>query len=230
MSMIPGSIPDAQSTGHKLKFVLPFAQLNQFSACFKHLEDEGLEFSLQQTSLEDAFLNFTKQQSKRPNESDPDGNRRVDLNRMDANPVMTESDLFWLQFKAMLLKRWYSFQKDWRMWLIMLLPSLLIFTFLAVGFSNEYVSTPLKLSSQILGNSGLKSSKEMSQGEIADALYNLTSIQKLKNYQQLFDANATDGPGKYLKNIRENPSMENVLSNLWQLGTDESEIEEVKEI
>lgn len=39
-----------------------------------------------------------------------------------------------MQFKAMLLKRWYSFKRDWRMWLIMILPALIIGLFLTVGF------------------------------------------------------------------------------------------------
>ena len=43
-----------------------------------------------------------------------------------------------MQVLAMFLKRWYSFKRDWRMWLITLLPSVLIFSLLILGFQREY--------------------------------------------------------------------------------------------
>ena len=39
-----------------------------------------------------------------------------------------------MQLAAVFLKRWYSFRRDWRMWLIMLIPILLITAFLCLGF------------------------------------------------------------------------------------------------
>lgn len=39
--------------------MLPFSQVDQFPSLFEALEKLGLKVSLKQTSLEDAFLNFT---------------------------------------------------------------------------------------------------------------------------------------------------------------------------
>ena len=52
----------------------------------------------------------------------------------------------------MFLKRWYSFKRDYRMWLIMLLPSVIIGLFLMLGFQREYApASPIKYANQILG-------------------------------------------------------------------------------
>ena len=51
------------------------------------------------------------------------------------DPVDEPEQPDWLmQVLAMFLKRWYSFKRDWRMWLITLLPSVLIFSLLILGF------------------------------------------------------------------------------------------------
>jgi hypothetical protein len=48
----------------------------------------------------------------------------------------------------MFLKRWYSFKRDWRMWLIMVIPSLFIWSLLAIGFKRDYTPvSPMKLTS-----------------------------------------------------------------------------------
>lgn len=52
----------------------------------------------------------------------------------------------------MFLKRWYSFKRDWRMWLIMVLPSVIIGLFLVLGFQREYAPvSPIKYANQIMG-------------------------------------------------------------------------------
>jgi hypothetical protein len=52
----------------------------------------------------------------------------------------------------MFLKRWYSFKRDWRMWLIMVLPTLIISLFLLIGFQREVkTATDLTYTNQILG-------------------------------------------------------------------------------
>jgi hypothetical protein len=57
-----------------------------------------------------------------------------------------------MQFQAMLLKRWYSFKRDWRMWLIMVLPALIISLFIVVGFSRDYTKTSSsKYTNMVLG-------------------------------------------------------------------------------
>jgi hypothetical protein len=41
--------------------------------------------------------------------------------------------MFTFQLTSTLLKRWYFFKRDWRMWLLLTLPSLLISSFLLYG-------------------------------------------------------------------------------------------------
>ena len=89
-------------------------------------------------------MNFqSKQKSEMPSnlndiEHNDDLKDFQDLFSVSLNPErMSQFSVFCLQFKAMLLKRFYSFKRDWRMWLIMVLPSLIIALFLAVGFQNE---------------------------------------------------------------------------------------------
>lgn len=52
----------------------------------------------------------------------------------------------------MFLKRWYSFKRDCRMWLIMVLPSVIIGLFLVLGFQRDYTpSSPIKYANEIMG-------------------------------------------------------------------------------
>lgn len=235
LRMVPGSIRDTDISAQKCKYILPFQQVDQFSDFFKWLEDRNLKFSLKQTSLEDAFINFTNLNSA----SSPGGGCNedpealsYDFDAMDSNAPASRCSLFCLQFKAMFLKRWYSFKRDWRMWLIMVLPSLLIFLFLLVGFQREYVSSELQYSSELIGKKGVKNTTELNSTEIGHALTNLNELHQISDLNSLFSRGngSAEGPQKYFKSIMENPSMDNILSNLVSLSQDESDVEELKEI
>ena len=65
----------------------------------------------------------------------------AELARLDfpSGDQLSSLTLFLRQFAAMFLKRWYSFKRDWRMWLITVLPSALIWCLLVLGFQREYV-------------------------------------------------------------------------------------------
>jgi len=57
LKRIPGSYRDENKEKHQ--FVLPFKSVDKFPDLFSFLEELEVTFSLKQTSLEDAFLNFT---------------------------------------------------------------------------------------------------------------------------------------------------------------------------
>tara|TARA_B110000285_G_scaffold35073_1_gene37546 strand:+ start:1173 stop:1553 length:381 start_codon:yes stop_codon:yes gene_type:complete len=121
---------------------------------------------LKQTSLEDAFLNFTNIQNVN-NKSGPsydlektevDFESFRNFGNLDVNSEVNSGfKLFCIQFCGVFLKKWYSFKRDWRMWLIMVLPSLMISAFLVLGFQREYmVKDELSLSSLITGTTQTK--------------------------------------------------------------------------
>ena len=106
----------------------------------------------------------------------------IDFNEDDLNDEIKEMSsfgIFCLQFKAMFLKRWYSFKRDWRMWLIMVLPALIIALFLTVGFQREYrTADGLKYTNQLIGSSTMKNTTEMTQDEISQGI---STIAKMSN-------------------------------------------------
>lgn len=62
--MIPGafiSMRDSQDSKQALTFGLPLTQVPKYASLFKELESlQGVTFTIVLTSLEDAFLNFSK--------------------------------------------------------------------------------------------------------------------------------------------------------------------------
>ena len=56
---VPGSYKDQHSNAQKCVYVLPFSAVDKFPEFFEYLETQEIKFTLKQTSLEDAFLNFT---------------------------------------------------------------------------------------------------------------------------------------------------------------------------
>lgn len=68
LKRIQGSYRDENQ--QKKQYVLPFKSVNQFPELFSTLEALQIPFSLKQTSLEDAFLNFTDIQNV-ANKKDP---------------------------------------------------------------------------------------------------------------------------------------------------------------
>ena len=113
---------------------------------------------MKQTSLEDAFLNFTNIQKVESAQRKGLSEKPVDdelqawesfqeFSRLDGGDPggISALELFYCQFWAMFLKRWYSFKRDWRMWLIMVLPSAIIGLFLMLGFQRDYTpASPMK--------------------------------------------------------------------------------------
>lgn len=60
LSRVKGSFLDEKmSTELRSQYTLPFQAVETFPDLFEYLEGQGVKFSLKQTSLEDAFLNFT---------------------------------------------------------------------------------------------------------------------------------------------------------------------------
>jgi hypothetical protein len=54
----------------------------------------------------------------------------------------------------MFLKRWYSFKRDWRMWFLMIIPSIIISVFLMLGFKREYIPhEAMELTNQLMNSS-----------------------------------------------------------------------------
>lgn len=108
-----------------------------------------MKFNLKQTSLEDAFLNFTNIQKLETAQRKTPGDEQMvddelqtwenfnDFSKLDGGVAphqISALQMFSYQFQAMFFKRWYSFKRDWRMWLIMILPSAIIGLFLMLGF------------------------------------------------------------------------------------------------
>ena len=68
------------------------------------------------------------------------------------------------------MKKWYSFKRDWRMWLIMVLPSLMISAFLVLGFQREYMaSQDMSLIAQVTGMNETNAN-QMDQNQIDGAI------------------------------------------------------------
>ena len=58
-AIVPGSYKDQHSNAQKSVYVLPFSAVDKFPEFFEYLESKEINYTLKQTSLEDAFLNFT---------------------------------------------------------------------------------------------------------------------------------------------------------------------------
>ena len=69
LHQIPGSFRDEKNSNEqKSYYILPFSAVGQFPNLFEKLEKLNLKFTLKQTSLEDAFLNYTNlKNTKDPN-------------------------------------------------------------------------------------------------------------------------------------------------------------------
>lgn len=110
-----------------VNFVLPFEQLDKYSLLFEELEkNEEVQFKVQLTNLEEAFLNFSKLQEGSALSDD------IPQNKFRESAVANET-IEYSQFKSVLLKRWYTFKKDWRMWTLLILPSLIALAFILYG-------------------------------------------------------------------------------------------------
>ena len=60
LKRILGAYKDGKSSSEqKSIYILPFQAVDQFADLFEYLEENQIKFTLKQTSLEDAFLNFT---------------------------------------------------------------------------------------------------------------------------------------------------------------------------
>lgn len=197
---VPGCTFDSgNSSATKSHFTLPFQAVDQFAHLFECLESEGFKFNLRQTTLEDAFVNFAtlKKNEKAKgdaaaNESeDPESQRErsiSELARMDnASGQADGCKLFLRQFTAMFLKRWHSFKRDWRMWLITILPSALIWCLLVLGFSREYVPVEMRYSQGLIGNNTAdvdgKLFNMQSQGKISSMIRDLSFLTQHGNGQ-----------------------------------------------
>ena len=132
--------------------------------------------------MEDAFLNFTNLNKVTGTGSkyDQESNEHItetdflNFSRLDTNESPSGCMVFWYQFKATFLKRWYSFKRDWRMWLIMILPSALIAGFLMLGFQREFNPTlELKYTNSLLGND---SSSLYKSDDISGIISSLSSL------------------------------------------------------
>ena len=133
--MITGAYQDEEGD-----FILPYKEVDRFPDLLEKLEEQSLSYNLKQNSLEDAFLNFTNLQKSKGNESGSESDSLLQdrpAARIEKKDY-TAFQIFWMQFMGIFLKRWYSFKRDWRMWLIMVIPSLLISAFLLLGFRREF--------------------------------------------------------------------------------------------
>ena len=90
---------------------------------------------------------------------------------MDQNREITSVfQVFCIQFYGVFMKKWYSFKRDWRMWLIMVLPSLMISAFLVLGFQREYMaSQDMSLIAQVTGMNETNAN-QMDQNQIDGAI------------------------------------------------------------
>lgn len=238
--IVPGSYKDSNSNSQKCIYVLPFQAVDKFPQFFEYLESQDIKFTLKQTSLEDAFLNFTNLKNADPDRGQ--GHQDVDnealspfkefnnFANLDQNPPRAElssTRLFCLQFRAMFLKRWYSFKRDWRMWLIMVLPSIIITLFLFLGFQREYRSPmELKYSSQLLGNNSATNATDLSPDQMNDAITNMATLTAHGNP---ISSGLAEKGSNYFKDIMENPSLENIMKNIINLQKeDDEEFKEIK--
>lgn len=101
--LVPGSYKDSNSNTQKCIYVLPFAAVDKFPQFFEYLESLEIKFTLKQTSLEDAFLNFTNLKNASPTkEIDDEALNPMDefseFARLDKNQPKSELSairLFW---------------------------------------------------------------------------------------------------------------------------------------
>lgn len=233
---MPGSYKDSNSNSQKCIYVLPFQAVDKFPQFFEYLESQDIKFTLKQTSLEDAFLNFTNLKNADPDRGHQDVDNEAlslynefnNFAKLDENPTRAEissTRLFCLQFQAMFLKRWYSFKRDWRMWLIMVLPSIIITLFLFLGFQREYQSPmELKYSSQLLGTSTTNAT-DLTPDQMSNVITNMATMTAHGNP---ISSKIADKGSNYFQDIMENPSLENIMKNLLNLQKEEDE--EFKEI
>jgi hypothetical protein len=210
--------------------------VDKFPQFFEYLESQDIKFTLKQTSLEDAFLNFTNLKNADPDRGHQDVDNEAlslynefkNFAKLDENPTRAEissTRLFCLQFQAMFLKRWYSFKRDWRMWLIMVLPSIIITLFLFLGFQREYQSPmELKYSSQLLGTSTTNAT-DLTPDQMSNVITNMATMTAHGNP---ISSKIADKGSNYFQDIMANPSLENIMKNLLNLQKEEDE--EFKEI
>mmetsp|Transcript_34189 Transcript_34189/g.33387 ORF Transcript_34189/g.33387 Transcript_34189/m.33387 type:complete len:203 (+) Transcript_34189:1807-2415(+) len=129
-----------QSNGMSLKeglnFILPFDKQGEYHLLFQELEADPhvTSFHVNLTNLEDAFINFTKlKNEERDEELD------ISILRKSEGKITYSK-----QVKGVFLKRWFNFKRDWRMWTLLLLPSIIIsiiILYTLTSFSFEQTKT-----------------------------------------------------------------------------------------
>jgi len=232
-ALVLGGVRGAFKEQGEGRFVLPFASVGEVGGLLGRLERRGVEFAVSQASLEEAFLNFTNLGSQ-PSQR---GQGQVDSEALTGeSPALAREagesasgwSLFGLQVRAVLLKRWLSFKRDWRMWLLLLLPSLLIAGFLALGFKREYHSRlSFTYTQQLAGLDG--SVMNMDPQQMSGAIGNLSALTQ--HGQAMGSLNFTKLGDKYLSGLLENPTLENFLKSLASFTQDDLEEDpELKEL
>jgi len=272
LARIKGALLDEKmSTESRSQYTLPFRAVEQFPNMFEYLERNDIKFTLKQTSLEDAFLNFTNiQKVSQEREKKGLSNEETQLDderqewesfqefaKLDDNAREISSfELFCCQFWAMFLKRWYSFKRDWRMWLIMVLPSLIIGLFLMLGFQRDYTpASPIRYANQLLGQQftgnlsryGSELTENITKNldpmsallgsanpdSVSSAIKGLAELTMHGNRNESLNMTVM---GQQMQDSVNHPAMENMLKTLMTLSqgegseTDDPELKELQQL
>lgn len=139
-----------------------------------------------------------------------------------------------MQVLAMFLKRWHSFKRDWRMWLITLLPSLFIFSLLVLGFQREYTPSgmDMEVSGGLLRNYGVNETDKKvfnraEQSTVSGLLGDLSALTAHGSRNKTLNATFM---GEQLSSM-ENPNLVSVFNELLTFSeSDEEEDAELAEI
>ncbi|CDW82000.1 abc transporter family protein [Stylonychia lemnae] len=113
-----------------VEYILHINQIDNYHRLFRELENiQDITFKVVLNSLEEAFLNFSnvKKQNLQSAESSESSKIPFDDSKKVGNIIISQT-------KGILLKRWYNFKRDWRMWGLLVLPLVIIFIVITYGF------------------------------------------------------------------------------------------------
>eukprot|EP00347_Sterkiella_histriomuscorum_P015355 403357331 len=117
-------------TQHSLEFVMQINQQNLYPQLFRELENiPEIQYKVILTSLEDAFLNFSNLKNHGNQEQVQNEIKPIPFDQSQINQNLIQS-----QMKAILLKRWFNFKRDWRMWILLFLPLIIVSIVISYGF------------------------------------------------------------------------------------------------
>jgi len=122
------------SSGKNITFMLPDTDARKYADLFRMLENYRIKFSIEYSSLEDAYLNIANLDSKSKNFENNLSN--IQSERLFSNINNNKSATIFMQFLGLFKIRYLSFKRNWKRWIELLIPFLTIF-FAGFGYFTD---------------------------------------------------------------------------------------------